>query len=93
VAGLVAGAVAIGTGVGLATPLGFTALATSAPSGRLGQTMGAAELGREAGDAGGPLMVGALAAAASLTTAMTALAVVLAATAAASLSRGTAGRA
>ncbi|MGH3575430.1 MAG: hypothetical protein ACRDUW_27030 [Pseudonocardiaceae bacterium] len=31
---------------------------------RLGQTMGAAEVGRELGDAGGPLLVGAVAAAA-----------------------------
>ncbi len=43
-----------------ATPLGFAALAASAPPGRLGQTMGAAEVGRELGDAGGPLLVGAV---------------------------------
>jgi len=50
----------VGIGVGVATPLGFAALAEAAPSGRLGQTMGAGEVGRELGDAGGPLLVGAL---------------------------------
>jgi MFS family permease len=59
--GLVIGAVAIGAGVGITTPLGFAALAATAPVGRLGMTMGAAEVGRELGDAGGPLLVGALA--------------------------------
>jgi MFS family permease len=60
VAGLLVAAPLIGVGAGLATPLGFSMLADSAPAGRLGQTMGAAELGREAGDAGGPLLVGGL---------------------------------
>jgi hypothetical protein len=46
--------------VGTATPLGFAALATAAPAGRLGQTMGAGEVGRELGDAGGPFLVGVL---------------------------------
>jgi MFS family permease len=50
----------IGLGVGIATPLGFAALADAAPEGRLGQTMGAGEVGRELGDAGGPLLVGVL---------------------------------
>jgi DNA-binding transcriptional LysR family regulator len=36
----------------LITPLGFAALGSSTPPERLGQTMGAAELGREVGDAG-----------------------------------------
>lgn len=85
VPGLLAGGLGIGAGVGLATPLGFAALAASAPYGRLGQTMGAAELGREAGDAGGPLLVGALAAAVSLATALTTLAVIVALTALVSL--------
>jgi MFS family permease len=57
---LVAAALLVGTGVGIATPLGFAALADAAPAGRLGQTMGAGEVGRELGDAGGPLLVGAL---------------------------------
>jgi len=60
-AGLLAASLAIGVGVGLATPLGFAALAASAPAGRLGQTMGAAEVGRELGDAGGPMLVAAIA--------------------------------
>jgi MFS family permease len=59
-AALVGAAVLIGTGVGVATPLGFAALAEIAPPGRMGQTMGAAEVGRELGDAGGPLLLGAL---------------------------------
>jgi MFS transporter, DHA1 family, tetracycline resistance protein len=54
-------AVAIGVGAGLVTPLGFAALAAHAPPGRTGQTMGAAEVGRELGDAGGPLLVAAIA--------------------------------
>jgi MFS family permease len=64
-AGLALAAVAIGVGTGIVTPLGFAALA-AAPPGRLGQTMGAAEVGRELGDAGGPLLVGAIAAPAGL---------------------------
>lgn len=68
--GLVAAAVLIGTGVGLITPIGFAYLAASAPPERLGQTMGAAEVGRELGDAGGPLLVGVLATAVSLTPAL-----------------------
>jgi hypothetical protein len=52
-------AVVIGAGVGVATPLGFTLLARTAPPDRMGRTMGAAEVGREVGDSGGPLVVGA----------------------------------
>ena len=52
-------AVAIGAGVAAVTPLGFARLAASAPADRLGQTMGAGEVGRELGDAGGPALVGA----------------------------------
>jgi len=40
--------------------------------------MGAAELGRELGDAGGPLLVGAVATAATLTFGYTALALIIA---------------
>ncbi|WIV52946.1 hypothetical protein [Amycolatopsis nalaikhensis] len=50
----------------LATPLGFAHLAATTPPERLGQTMGAAEVGRELGDASGPLLVGAIAATATL---------------------------
>jgi len=58
-AGLLPAALLAGTGIGAVTPLGFAAVAASAPPGRLGQTMGAAEVGRELGDAGGPVLVGA----------------------------------
>ncbi|MFL6145053.1 MAG: MFS transporter [Labedaea sp.] len=66
VGGILVAAAAIGIGVGLATPLGFAHLAAVTPPDRVGQTMGAAEVGRELGDAGGPLLVGAIAAAATL---------------------------
>lgn len=66
-AGVLLSATLIGAGTGLITPLGFAALATSTPEERMGQTMGAAELGRELGDAGGPLLVAGVATAATLT--------------------------
>ncbi len=59
-------AILLGSGIGVVTALGFTHLATTTPAERLGRTMGTAELGRELGDAGGPLLVGAVAAAAGL---------------------------
>ncbi|MFF3919597.1 MFS transporter [Streptomyces sp. NPDC001852] len=65
--GILTAAALIGAGTGLVTPLGFAAPASSAPRQRLGQTMGAAELGRELGDAGGPLLVATVASAATLT--------------------------
>ncbi|GAA5021790.1 hypothetical protein GCM10023335_53120 [Streptomyces siamensis] len=65
--GLLLGATLIGIGTGLITPLGFASLASSTPQERLGQTMGSAELGRELGDAGGPLLVAAVASLATLT--------------------------
>lgn len=80
-AGIVVGAVLIGAGTGLATPLGFAQLAATTEPARIGQTMGAAEVGRELGDAGGPLLVGALAAASTLGVGLAGLAAVLAATA------------
>jgi len=60
VAGLAVAAVLVGCGVGVVTPLGFAELARAAPEGQAGMTMGAAEVGRELGDAGGPLLVGAV---------------------------------
>jgi MFS family permease len=54
-------AAAIGVGVGAATPLGFAHLADTTPPERMGRTMGSAELGRELGDAGGPLLLGGVA--------------------------------
>jgi MFS family permease len=64
--GLLLAGLAVGIGTGLVTPLGFVALAAAAPAGRLGQTMGAGEVGRELGDAGGPLLVGTIAGTAGL---------------------------
>jgi len=84
---VLAGAALIGVGTGLITPLGFAALAAATPSEHLGQTMGAAELGRELGDAGGPLLVAAVATVAGLAYGFTALAVLLAAGAALALAR------
>jgi len=76
--GLLLAALIIGAGTGLITPLAFAALAEHTPTERLGQTMGAAELGRELGDAGGPLLVGAVATALTLTFGYTALALIIA---------------
>ncbi|KND28690.1 MFS transporter [Streptomyces acidiscabies] len=76
-AGVLTAAALIGVGTGLITPLGFAALAATTPQERLGQTMGSAELGRELGDAGGPLLVAAVATAATLTYGYAALAVLL----------------
>ncbi|WP_433507063.1 MFS transporter [Pseudonocardia halophobica] len=75
---LVVSAVVIGLGVGIATPVAFASLAASSPPERLGQTMGSAEVGRELGDAGGPLLVGVVAAAASVAAGLGALAAALA---------------
>ncbi|BCJ33968.1 hypothetical protein Athai_14710 [Actinocatenispora thailandica] len=83
VAGLPVAALLIGLGTGLATTLGFTALAAATTPDRLGTTMGAAEVGRETGDAGGPLLVGALAAGTTVTGGLTGLALLLAAATAA----------
>ncbi|MEU6587001.1 MFS transporter [Nocardia sp. NPDC046763] len=82
-AGTVCAAVIIGAGTGLITPLGFAHLAATSPPERIGQTMGAAELGRELGDAGGPLLVGIIATAATLDTGLLMLGALLAALAAA----------
>jgi MFS transporter, DHA1 family, tetracycline resistance protein len=82
-AGLLPATLLAGAGIGAATPLGFAALAASAPPGRLGQTMGTAEVGRELGDAGGPLIVAAAASAATLPAGLLALAALLAAAGAA----------
>ncbi|MEU5594982.1 MFS transporter [Streptomyces sp. NPDC020298] len=76
-AGILGAAALIGVGTGLITPLGFAALAASTPTERLGQTMGAAELGRELGDAGGPLLVAAVASLATLTYGFVALAALI----------------
>lgn len=89
IAGLITAAILIGVGVGLITPIGFAHLAATAPRERLGQTMGAAEVGRELGDAGGPLLVGALAAAITLIPALLTFAGLLTATAGVIAASGT----
>ena len=80
-AGVLAAAMLLGVGSGLATPFAFAHLAGSTPADRLGQTMGAAEVGREVGDAGGPLLVGAVAAALTLNWGLALLALLLGAVA------------
>ncbi|WP_406630654.1 MFS transporter [Amycolatopsis sp. WGS_07] len=77
VVGVVVAAVVVGVGVGVATPVGFAHLAGVVPEERLGQMMGAAEVGRELGDAGGPLLVGVLASAVTLGVGFGGVAVVL----------------
>jgi MFS family permease len=71
---LFAAAVAFGITVSTVTPLAFAHLAASTPDERMGRTMGNAELGRELGDAGGPLLVGGVAAASTLPVALVVLA-------------------
>ena len=71
---LFAAAVAFGITVSTVTPLAFAHLAASNPDERMGRTMGNAELGRELGDAGGPLLVGGVAAASTLPVALVVLA-------------------
>jgi MFS family permease len=78
IVGVLVAAILIGAGTGLITPVGFAVLASSTPPARLGQTMGTAEIGREIGDAGGPLLVGAIATAASLATGYAVLAIFIA---------------
>ncbi|GAA4548161.1 MFS transporter [Amycolatopsis samaneae] len=87
VAGILVSAVAIGAGTGLVTPLAFAALAAGTPPERLGQTMGSAEVGRELGDAGGPLLAGGVAAFAGLGAGLATLAAALLATAAITAAR------
>jgi len=72
-------AACIGTGIGAVTPLGFAHLADATPPERMGRTMGSAELGRELGDAGGPLLVGGIATATALPFGLGALALLVAA--------------
>lgn len=79
--GLLTAAIVIGLGIGLATPLAFAALAETSPPERLGQTMSSAEIGRELGDAGGPILVGALGATLSLNTGLLGLAALIGITA------------
>lgn len=89
--GILLGAAVIGFGSGLVTPLAFAALAASTPRERIGQTMGSAEIGRELGDAGGPLLLGGIAVATTMAGGLLGLAavfVVAAATIAATRNAG-----
>jgi MFS transporter, DHA1 family, tetracycline resistance protein len=79
--GLFLAALALGVGIGVVTPLAFAALAAATPPERLGQTMGSAEVGRELGDAGGPLLVGAIATSLNLTGGLLGVAAIAAGTA------------
>ena len=79
-AGICVAAVLIGTGVAVVTPVGFALLAAGSPADRMGRTMGAGEVGRELGDAGGPVLVGAFGLV-SLAAGLTALAAALVASA------------
>lgn len=76
-ASVIAAAVLVGAGVGLATPLESAHLAAGTRPERPRQTMGSAEVGRELGDAGGLLLVGALATAISMRAGYLRLAAVL----------------
>ena len=67
---LFAAALAFGVMTGTVTPLAFAHLADSTPEQHMGRTMGNAELGRELGDAGGPVLVGAVATAWALPAAL-----------------------
>ena len=55
-----------GAGVATSTPVAFAHLAGTTPPERLGRRMGSAELGRETGDAVGPLVVGGVGSALAL---------------------------
>jgi len=77
-------AIAVGIMIGIVTPLAFAHLAAATPEERMGRTMGNAELGREAGDAGGPLLIGAVATAWTLPAALGLLAALTAAASAVS---------
>lgn len=69
-------ALGLGVGIGATTALGFAHLGATIPLERMGRTMGTAELGRELGDAGGPLLVGAVATVAGFATGIGALGLV-----------------
>ncbi|WP_020100414.1 MFS transporter [Mycobacterium sp. 360MFTsu5.1] len=81
VAGLVGAGVLVGAGAGVIAPLGFTYLARRNPPERLGQVVGIAEISRLLGAFAAPLLVGAISAASTLTVALLAVTVCLAAAA------------
>jgi MFS family permease len=88
VAGIYPAALLIGAGIGVATPVAFAHLADTTPPERIGRTMGSAELGRELGDAGGPLVVGVVASAVGSAAGLGALAVLVGVAAVAAPRRG-----
>lgn len=81
VAGLMAAGMLLGAGAGVIAPLAFTYLARRNPPERLGQVVGVAEISRLLGEFAGPLLVGAIAVASTLTVALLAVTVCLAAAA------------
>lgn len=72
----------------LSDRIGFAHLADTTPPERMGRTMGSAELGRELGDAGGPLLVGGTATLIGLPAGLGALAVLVAVAGVPRLARG-----
>lgn len=66
VVALFVAALVAGGAVAVLTPVAFAHLAGTTPPDRLGRTMGSAELGRETGDAIGPLVVGGVGSAIAL---------------------------
>ncbi|WP_285030630.1 MFS transporter [Mycolicibacterium sp. lyk4-40-TYG-92] len=81
VAGLMSAGVVLGAGAGVIAPLGFTYLARVYPPERLSQVVGVAEISRLLGDFAGPLLVGAISLASTLTVALLAVTICLAAAA------------
>lgn len=73
-------AATFGAMTGTVTPLAFAHLAHHTSEDRMGRTMGNAEIGRELGDAGGPLLVGAIATASTLPIGLAVLAALSSAT-------------
>jgi hypothetical protein len=69
---------ALDAGIGITTSMGFAHLTETIPPERKGQTMRTIEMGRELGDAGGPLRVSGIAADTSLAPGLGARATVLA---------------
>ena len=57
---ILAAALLSGVGVAVLTPVAFANLVATSPPERLGRTMCTAELGRQTGDAVGPLVVGSV---------------------------------
>lgn len=78
---LMCAGVLLGAGAGVIAPLGFTYLARRNPPERLGQVVGVAEISRLLGDFAGPLLVGVISTASTLTVGLLAVTICLAAAA------------